>query len=63
MIAFAKIVGFEVAPVTAQSAISRGELAAVQQLSRKRVEPDRDAGVVKSLEAIHAARPLVVRAS
>ena len=57
MIALAKIVGFEVAPVTAQSAISARELAAVEQLARKRVEPDRDAGVVQLLEAVHATLP------
>src|SRR5829696_9875108 len=40
-----------------------GELAAVQQLSRERVEPDRDAGVVKRLEAIHAEPPRIAEAS
>ena len=33
----------------------RRERAAVQQLARERVEPDRDAGVVQLLEAVHAA--------
>ena len=53
--ALAKMVGFEVAPVTAESAISAANVAAVQQLARKRVEPDRDTGVVQVLEAVHAA--------
>ena len=35
----------------------RGEVAAVQQLARERVEPDRDAGVVQRLEAVHATLP------
>ena len=33
----------------------RRERAAVEQLARERVEPDRDAGVVELLEAVHAA--------
>ena len=35
----------------------RREGAAVQQLARERVEPDRDAGVVQLLEAVHADAP------
>ena len=61
--ALAKIVGFEVAPVTAQSAISARERAAVEQLARERVEPDRDAGVVQLLEAVHAGTGFVTGAS
>src|SRR5829696_5168725 len=40
-----------------------GELATVQQPSRERVEPDRHAGVVKSLQPVHAAPPRVAWAS
>jgi hypothetical protein len=44
----AKIVGFDVEPVTLSSRIRGGEVAAVPQLPRQRVERDRDARVVES---------------
>ena len=52
MIALAKIVGLEVAPVTLVGINEPRELAAFKQVAREGVEPDRDASVVESLQAM-----------
>ena len=55
--ALAKIVGFDVAPVTAQSAI-RAAKAPSSSSSRESVSTDRHAGGVQLLEAVHRVLPL-----